>query len=52
MPLLLCTQEVALRVGDRLTLTTDSARASNGTKEEMYVSYEGLAAQARPGQVI
>jgi len=45
-------KEIALQRGDRLTLTTDSAKANNGTAKEIYVSYPALPSQAAPGQVI
>lgn len=45
-------KEVALRRGDRLTLTTNHALANSGTRELMYVSYPALPSQAKPGQVI
>jgi pyruvate kinase len=45
-------KEVALAIGDRLTLTTDAARANSGSASELYVSYPALASQARPGQII
>ena len=45
-------KEIALARGDRLTLTTDAARANSGSARELYVSYPALASQARPGQVI
>ena len=39
-------KEVALRVGDRLTLTTDPVRAEAGSATEMFVSYRALPARA------
>jgi pyruvate kinase len=45
-------KEVMLRVGDRLTLTTDPAKADAGSATELFVSYRALPARAAPGQVI
>lgn len=45
-------KEVPLRVGARLTLTTDPAAAAEGTASRLFISYPALAAQARAGQTI
>ena len=45
-------KEVPLRVGARLTLTTDPAAAAEGTATRLFISYPALPAQARAGQII
>lgn len=45
-------KELPLRAGSRITLTTDTAFAAEGTVDRMFVSYPSLPAQARVGQTI